>query len=102
MGCQQAGRSHWVVCISDIWDDPKNLSAGSFRRCTFKLECVGPDSVRKSTVARRLFSDAGRGCGDVSGVEYMCKGRDEGAWAAKALPTSDSILLRMTVIGLGV
>jgi hypothetical protein len=109
------GGVRWSMQLKYNWDASKqgimiglysrarNLPAGSLPCCTFSLRCVGVDAGGHVTHSKRLFSDtSGWGYENVFELGSMPGGFDEAAWAAKGLPASSSITLRLTVQDVGV
>jgi hypothetical protein len=80
----------------------KSLPVGSFCRCSFSLSCAAapPISIKRKTTN---FIGSGKSWGwrDFFGLRAMPGGFDEAAWAAKGLPTSGSIVLKLTVTDVG-
>jgi hypothetical protein len=105
------GGVQWGMKLRSSWDASKqgsklrlsvcarNLPSGTVCRSTYSLECVGVDAVRPcSCHAPAVFSGTnGQGRTDFFRLGRTCGGFDEAAWAAKGLPASGSLLLRLTV-----
>jgi hypothetical protein len=77
----------------------RSLPHGSLCRCTFNLECVA-GSVHRGRNATHQF-DVRWGWRDFFKLGPMSGGFDEAAWAAKRLPANGSIVLRLTVMDVG-
>lgn len=91
---------------------PANLPADTLCQCSFSREWVATDSLKwggwdewggsESEVSRKAIhcfkaGGVGRGWRDFFDVGPMPGGFDEAAWAAKGLPTSGQIVLKLTV-----
>jgi hypothetical protein len=74
--------------------------AGSSCRCTASLECVGQVGPYKTTTHFGIVVFPGKF--NFFRLGPMPGGFDEGMWAAKGLPASGSITLRLTVKDMGV
>jgi hypothetical protein len=97
--------------IIRLYTQPKNLPAGAICRCTFSLECIGVQDAIRTITSTQLFKT---GCTssttcasswstpDFFKLGCMSGGFNEAAWAAKGLPASGSIKLRLTVKDVGV
>jgi hypothetical protein len=112
----------WHMLLQCVWDNSKqgstvglfaaakSLPAGTICRCMFSLECAGVDVAgdivsQRPAHGTRLFktgSGGGWGVPDFFKVGCMPGGFDEAAWAAKGLPASGTIQLRLTVSDVGV
>jgi hypothetical protein len=81
------GGVKWCMRLRFEWDaskqgvriklfaHPRNLPAGSLRRCTYRLQCVGLEQELKGSGGRKLFSELGWGSSDFFEVGSM-----SGAW----------------------
>jgi hypothetical protein len=109
------GGIRWCIELCCKWDPskqgstirvsacPKSLPAGSFWRCTFSLECVAAAAVRPRMTETCLDSKRPScGWGYFFGLGAMPGGFDDAAWAAKGLPTSGSVVLKLTVKDVGI
>jgi hypothetical protein len=83
----------------DMFAKPKNLPSGALYRCKYSLECVGAgvDTLGIGDETNIFSKTRDWGCADFFEVKCMPGGFDEAAWAAKGLPSSGSIRLRLTV-----
>jgi hypothetical protein len=78
----------------------KSLPLGSFCRCSFDISCAAaPNFSRKTT--NYIGSGSNWGWRDYFQLGAMPGGFDEATWAAKGLPTSGNIVLRLTVTDVG-
>jgi hypothetical protein len=103
----------WGMELQCAWDSSKkgttvglytlatSLPAGSFCRCTFSLSCAAATISYQGTEYIGGVGDA-MGWRDFFGLGPMSGGFDEAAWAAKGLPTTGSLKLRLTVKDVGV
>jgi hypothetical protein len=114
-GCMLGG-VRWGMSLDYEWDaskqgstlglytHAKNLPAGTFCRCTNKLECIEVANSRSGQTTD-LFSalqSSRWGYDDFFKLGAMSGGFDEAAWAVKGLPASGNITLRLTVSNVGV
>jgi hypothetical protein len=101
--CCLLGGVAWEMYLPIRWDASKagstvglyvrtKLPAGTFCLCMYSLVCVGVAAVERS----HLFGPS-NGARDFFELGCMSGGFDEAAWAAKGLPASGTILLRLTV-----
>jgi hypothetical protein len=77
------------------------LPTGTVCCCTYSLECVGVDAVDSFTDTHIFDWTQSWGPDDFFKLASMSGGFDEAAWAAKGLPASGNILLRLTVKDVG-
>ena len=88
-----------------VYARAKSLPAGALCECSYSIECVGVALGVNSAKASKLFHNLERktawGWRDYFSLGPMSGGFDEAAWAAKGLPTSGSIVLKLTVADVG-
>ena len=104
----------WGMSLGGRWDAGKqgstvrlaaralHLPAGTLCRCSYMLECVDVTASNGGTDVFSAGVSAAWGCHDFFKLGFMSSGFDGGAWAAKGLPASGSIKLRLTVKDVGV
>ena len=82
-----------------LYTRAKSLPSASICHCTYSMECVGV--AMAVTKGSQLFQKKGEksawGWHNFFRVGVMSGGFDEAAWAAKGLPTSGNIVLKLTV-----
>lgn len=83
---------------------PQSLPAGSLCSCTYQLLCSSMPELGTAFVTNCFFGDHANAQGrlDLFELGAMSGGFDEAAWAAKALPTSGTVGLMLTVKDVGV
>jgi hypothetical protein len=103
----------WNMALQVIWDSsrqgitlglfccPETLPTGSYCCCTFSFERVDAPAIGPTT-HKCYLHERSRGIPDFFNLGVLLGGFDEAAWAAKGLPTSGSILLRLTVKNVGI
>jgi hypothetical protein len=108
----------WDMSLSCIWDSSiqgsrvglaactKKIPYGTLCRCTYSLECVGVDAVGSITETRMFTTLDWKvekwAVRDFFKIGSMHGGFDAASWAAKGLPASGNITLRLTVKDVGV
>jgi hypothetical protein len=84
-----------------LYAEARNLLAGACCRCTYNLTCLSVTGIEGSGVCSFSLGRAW-GSRDAFGLGAVRGGVDEAGWAANGLPTSGSIVLRLTAKDVGV
>lgn len=83
--------------VFGVYATANNLLAGAVCRATFSMECDDPAARYTLTHRFKPGLQGGLGWRDYFRTGPMPTGFDEVAWAAKGLPTSGQLVLRLTV-----